>query len=273
MWLFLNKPVTLSFLHVNVSGSVLKIQYEDDLAYYIVMDPCSGGELFKFLLTESRVPESECKRIMGEILTAVDHLHQTGLIHRDIKPENIMFEEDPKSPTLSRRNNVPANTLKLIDFDTCDVFDSQSPKKSRRIIGTLGYIAPESYLGEYTPVSDLWSVGVIMYILMTGDMPYDDGIFSGASGDNNLVGSEITERIHKKLVESKVDFKCVPWPEFPEARDLCQKLLESDPSQRIQTAQLALLHPWLEDYSSANSSTLAPSIRSDSSGLIENHSL
>jgi serine/threonine protein kinase len=238
---------------------------EDDLAYYIVMEPCSGGELFKFLLTESRVPETECKRIMREILTAVDHLHQTGLIHRDIKPENIMFEEDPKSPMLSRRNQVPANTLKLIDFDTCDVFDPEKAKRSRRIIGTLGYIAPESYMGEYTPVSDLWSVGVIFYILMTGDMPYDDSIFTGASGDNNVVGSEITERIHKKLYESNVDWTCVPWPAFPLAKDLCQQLLELNPSKRVQTAQAAMAHPWLDESSSTVTGAGGSSLRSDSS--------
>merc|ERR1719324_981865 len=82
--------------HSHVLG--IKDILQDSEHYYVVMERCSGGELFDFLQTETDVPERECKRIMREILEAVDHLHHQGLIHRDIKPENIMFQDLSKDP-------------------------------------------------------------------------------------------------------------------------------------------------------------------------------
>ncbi|CAE8616360.1 unnamed protein product, partial [Polarella glacialis] len=126
------------------------------------------------------VPERECKRIMREILGAVDHIHSKGLIHRDIKPENIMFHDtsaDLSTPKLVQH----AKSVKLIDFDTCLEYEPQSPK-AKHIVGTMGYIAPEALNGEYSPASDLWSVGVILYILMTGDMPFEQDSCLGRCG-------------------------------------------------------------------------------------------
>eukprot|EP00444_Apocalathium_aciculiferum_P020543 CAMPEP_0183464994 /NCGR_PEP_ID=MMETSP0370-20130417/146475_1 /TAXON_ID=268820 /ORGANISM="Peridinium aciculiferum, Strain PAER-2" /LENGTH=247 /DNA_ID=CAMNT_0025657177 /DNA_START=1 /DNA_END=741 /DNA_ORIENTATION=- len=122
--------------------------------FYVVMPKCQGGELFNFLATEAEVPEAECKRIICEILTAVGHLHKNNIIHRDIKPENIMFDvgRKPASP----------KTVRLIDFDTCLEWSPATPK-SKRFVGTPGYIAPEALMGELSPQSDLWAVGVIFY--------------------------------------------------------------------------------------------------------------
>merc|ERR1711959_42833 len=138
----------------------------------------------------------------------VDHLRSQGLIHRDIKPENIMFKDKTDEP------NSP-KTLKLIDFDTCQENVPDSPKATK-IVGTPGYIAPESFTGEYTPASDLWSVGVILYILLTGDMPYPDDIFGDDLGKHNQVGSKYMQDVYNKLKEYKVDFDCPPWPDFPQ---------------------------------------------------------
>jgi serine/threonine protein kinase len=106
-------------------------------------------------------------------LTSVKHQHDQGIIHRDIKPENIMFKEQEvaQAQRQQKAKGKEVGTIKLIDFDTCQEWTPQSPK-SKRIIGTLGYIAPEGYLGEYTPLSDLWSIGVILYILMTVRTPF-----------------------------------------------------------------------------------------------------
>lgn len=224
---------------------------EDESAFYIIMESCNGGELFRFLLTEAAVTERECKRIMTEILRGVNHLHSCGFIHRDIKPENILFKQDAKSERFvydyCNSVNLPANTLKLIDFDTCQEFDVNTglAKRCRRIIGTLGYIAPESYLGEYSRASDMFSVGVILYILMTGDMPFDDSLFEG--GNNNIVGSPQAMAIHRKLTETAIDWTCSPWSSYPKALDLCKQLLAINPQQRVQSAAAALQHPWLAD--------------------------
>lgn len=205
--------------------------------FYIVMPRCNGGELFDFLATETEVPESECKRITCEILIAVDHLHKNNIIHRDIKPENIMFDID-------RTSEASPKSVRLIDFDTCQEWSTGSPK-SRRFVGTPGYIAPEALMGESSPQSDLWSVGVILYILMTGEMPWS----SLCSLEDGMVGSPGAKRMYQKLKQEAevLDWEQEPWPDFSGARDLCQKLLAFNTEERYQTVEEALRHPWLAD--------------------------
>lgn len=202
-------------------------------AFYVVMPKCNGGELFEFLATEAEVPEAECKRIIREVLIAVGHLHENNLIHRDIKPENIMFDKDAnilQSP----------KTVKLIDFDTCLEWSPGTPK-SKCFVGTPGYIAPEALLGEISPQSDLWSVGVIMYILMTGEMPWS----SLVSLEDGIVGSPGALQMYNALKAEVLAWDQEPWPDFPLARDLCQKLLAFSVDERLSAVSQALSHPWL----------------------------
>jgi len=207
---------------------------EDDQAFYVVMPKCNGGELFEFLVTETEVAECECKRIIREILIAVGHLHKGGLVHRDVKPENIMFDligNDTKTP----------KTVKLIDFDTCVEWTPASPK-STRFVGTPGYIAPEALLGEVTPQSDLWSIGVILYILMTGETPWS----SLVSLEDGTVGSPGARKMYDALKQEVLEWEKEPWPDFPLARDLCQKLMAFNTEERTISVQDALSHPWLD---------------------------
>lgn len=215
------------------SPHVLRISeiYEGRHEFYVVMPKCNGGELFEFLATADEIPESECQRIMREILTAVSHLHSSNIVHRDIKPENIMFDLDQAVPSSPK-------AVKLIDFDTCVEW---SPKASRSCfyVGTPGYIAPESLLGEYSPRSDMWSVGVVFYTLMTGRMPFDSGCFL-----EGLVGSNRSLEEYRAMKLQEVDWSGAPWPDFPMARDLCQQMLRFDSRMRL-SADEALAHPWL----------------------------
>merc|ERR1711977_480253 len=105
---------------------------------------------------------------------------------------------------------------KLIDFDSCQVWNPEAPK-ARRFVGTPGYIAPEVLLGNASPQSDLWSVGVILYILMTGEMPWDQDI------EDTKVDGPSAKAAHQDLWEQYVDWQQSPWSDFPLAADLCQQ--------------------------------------------------
>lgn len=203
---------------------------EDASSLFVVTPLCEGGDLMNFLLTEAEVAEEECKRLMREILQAVGHLHSKGLIHRDVKPENIMFDESGGTP----------KTIKLIDFDTCIEWTPTTPK-SPLFAGTPGYIAPEALLGEASPQSDLWAVGVILYTLMTGETPWAAiGTLEDAS-----VGTPSSTRMYDSLKTAAIDWDCAPWPDFSLARDLCQQLLAFDVEERLASVDDALAHPWL----------------------------
>eukprot|EP00927_Polykrikos_kofoidii_P055649 TRINITY_DN49863_c0_g1_i1.p1 TRINITY_DN49863_c0_g1~~TRINITY_DN49863_c0_g1_i1.p1 ORF type:complete len:518 (-),score=86.12 TRINITY_DN49863_c0_g1_i1:189-1742(-) len=220
---------------LNNSRHVLGITeiLEDNSNFYVVMPRCNGGELFTFLVTEAEVPEAECKRIIREILVAVGHLHNGGLIHRDIKPENILFDLDKTTPESPK-------TVKLIDFDTCAEWTPETPK-CKRFVGTPGYIAPEVLLGEASPQSDLWSVGVILYILMTGFTPWTQI----ETLEDGFVGSASSRRMYNSIKQATTEWEADPWPAFPLARDLCQRLMAFRTDDRPLTAKDALSHEWL----------------------------
>jgi len=230
------RTIMLQVYGLHSSDHVLGINgiYEDETSFYIVMPKCNGGEFFEFLATEAEVPESECKRIMHELLTAVGHLHDNNLLHRDIKPENIMFNlaqaDDPKSP----------KTVKLIDFDTCFGYEPGTPK-SRQFVGTPGFIAPEALQGVICPQSDLWSIGVILHILMTGEMPWS----SSMSLEDGVVDGPSAKKMYQDLKAEVIDWEQDPWPAFPLARDLCQRLMAFETEDRCQDVKEALGHAWL----------------------------
>jgi serine/threonine protein kinase len=208
---------------------------EDKEAYYIVMPKCNGGQLLTFLTEEAEVAESECQRMTREILLAVGHLHAHNIVHRDVKPENIMFDSDNSTTELQS-----GKTLKLLDYDTCVSWIPGSPKR-RLFAGTPGYIAPESLLGDATPQSDLFSVGVILYILMTGVLPWSHI----PDLEDGIVGSPGANRMYKGIRQEIIDWDMEPWPAFPQARDLCQQLLAFEPEHRPSSVGEALAHPWL----------------------------
>merc|ERR1712159_70665 len=215
--------------------------FEDKEVYYIVMAKCCGGELFDFPENEVDVPLSECKRIIREILFSLKDLHSLGLIHRDVKPENIMFDEPAR---LQRRSHE--RTLKLIDFDSCVPWDP-NPRTSKPHFfqGTHGYIAPEVLVGRSSPQSDLFAVGVILFLSMTGEMPWSSAV---KTIKDPQVDGPNAKVLYEALRNEQIDWDEPDsiWLDFPWAADLCKQLLAFDPSDRIASATEALNHPWLQ---------------------------
>ncbi|KAL9188089.1 hypothetical protein ACHAXT_006467 [Thalassiosira profunda] len=200
--------------------------FEDTRYVHIVTNLCEGGELFDRIVSRSSnsdngatcFAEAEAARILHQIIQAVSYMHRSGVVHRDVKPENILFEtKDEDSP------------IQIIDFGLARRHYGGEPPMST-ILGTPYYIAPEVLKKRYGKECDLWSVGVIAYILMVGYPP-----FNGASN----------EEIHRSVLGGRYRFHSEDWKDIsPEARDFVKRLLQKDPRKRM-TAEEALCHPWL----------------------------
>ena len=201
--------------------------FEDDEYFHIVTNLCRGGELFDGIVrkssdVESDVPcfaEDDAARIMYQILSAVSHMHGRGVAHRDIKPENILFDSPEEG-----------SPVRIADFGLSRRHDADADRPMSSLVGTPYYIAPAVLLGRYDASCDLWSIGVIAYVLLCGYPP-----FSGA-----------TDRETRGLVlRGRYVFHAEEWGNISgEAVDFVRGLLRVDPRRRT-TVQRALSHPWI----------------------------
>ena len=166
------------------------------------------------------------------------------VIHRDIKPENIM---------ITGRENNGLLHVKLIDFGTAKIFIEGNKQKA--LVGSSYYIAPEVIRGKYDEECDLWSVGVIMYILLTGTPP-----FNGEDDDSIL----------NAVSKGKYDTNIEPYKALtPEAKDLITKLLKYNPDERI-TAKDALTHPWFQTKEFKNISRVKTISEEEAKSMLNN---
>ncbi|KAJ6466844.1 Pkinase-domain-containing protein [Mycena sanguinolenta] len=178
---------------------------------WIVAELCSGGELFDYLVEKGRIAEDEAKIIFGQLCLAVGYLHDKGIVHRDLKLENVLLDERCR--------------VKLGDFGFTREFEKGVFMET--FCGTTGYASPEmlqghKYLG---PEVDIWSLGIILYCLLTGTLPFDDD-------DEDVM--------RQKIIVG--EFEDPEWLSA-ESRDLIKNILQQDPMKRIPISQI-LTHAW-----------------------------
>eukprot|EP00300_Choanocystis_sp_HF-7_P030210 c38986_g1_i1.p1 GENE.c38986_g1_i1~~c38986_g1_i1.p1 ORF type:complete len:932 (+),score=146.15 c38986_g1_i1:40-2796(+) len=189
--------------------------------FCFVMELLNGGELFdKIIEQKNGYPEPEACRLITTILEAVEHLHMRGVVHRDIKPENFLFDFQ----------HNPEGSLKLIDFGFA-TFQNPHADMLGSSCGTPDYIAPELLLEHpHNQAVDMWSVGVVLYILLCGFPPFY---------------AETDEKLFDLIAEGQYDFPSPHWDGVStDAKALVEWLLQVEPSKRW-TATQALGHPWI----------------------------
>lgn len=214
------------------NGSV----FEDIQTLYIIMERCDGGELYDRIQKMDGFSESHAQQLIRCIMSALYFLHEQGIAHCDLKPENFVFKSgDPK--------HKDYNTLKLIDFGMAKVVHWR--KYLRKLVGTPYYIAPECLEGRYNEGCDMWSIGVVLFVMIFGFPPfYDDTKSKDRVSSDQVIFSKI-----KKGFTPKTKAGYGPW--FPkyhkvstECRDLLGRLLRKSIADRL-TAEEVLEHPWL----------------------------
>merc|ERR1719253_1559089 len=195
-------------------------------------------------------------------MKSLKHLHDNGIIHKDVKLENLVFLEKGKGvgPTGKAKaqddNPKSPKMLKLIDFDFTEEWEPGSPR-SKAVVGTDGYIAPECYHGDVNPKSDIYSAGVVLFLLVVGRFPYPDEIFDDQPGEN-YVGNAKMKEIYIKM-EKYWDangnpaknrdpkmFASRAWTKLREAREFVIKCMEFDFQKRYDADQ-AMADPWIKD--------------------------
>ncbi|KAL4285039.1 hypothetical protein GQ457_16G006470 [Hibiscus cannabinus] len=211
----------------------LKDTYEDDDAVHIVMELCEGGELFDRIVARGHYTERAAAGVMRTIVEVVQMCHKHGVMHRDLKPENFLFA-----------NKKETSLLKAIDFGLSVFF--KPGERFNEIVGSPYYMAPEVLKRNYGPEVDVWSAGVILYILLCGVPPF---------------WAETEQGVAQAIIRSVIDFKRDPWPKVSDnAKDLVRKMLNPDPKLRL-TAQEVLEHPWILNAKKAPNVSLGETVK------------
>ncbi|QDZ24092.1 calcium-dependent protein kinase [Chloropicon primus] len=199
----------------------LKDFFDDPSYFMIVLELCHGGELFYRIINKTRYTEKDAAKLVREMLEVIGACHMKGVIHRDLKPENFLFADEQED-----------SELKIVDFGLSTFYTDRQVFSS--LCGTPFYLAPEVLHKKYGSQSDVWSAGVIMFILLCGKPPF----FGRAN-------TKIFKMILNSQKHLAKHFQSPVWSQISdEAKDLILCLLNPDPKVRFTPAQ-ALAHPWV----------------------------
>ncbi|XP_043704835.1 calcium-dependent protein kinase 10-like isoform X2 [Telopea speciosissima] len=211
----------------------LRATYEDNDAVHLVMELCEGGELFDRIVARGHYSERAAANVARTVAEVVRMCHEHGVMHRDLKPENFLYA--------NKRENAP---LKAIDFGLSVFF--RPGERFSEIVGSPYYMAPEVLKRNYGPEVDIWSAGVILYILLCGVPPF---------------WAETEQGVALAILRGVIDFKRDPWPRVSEsAKSLVRQMLEPDPRKRL-TAQQVLDHSWIQNAKKAPNVPLGDIVR------------
>jgi serine/threonine protein kinase len=208
--------------------------HESKNSVYLVLELLEGGELFNYISSKNNISINDIHRVMKCLLDALAYLAEKNIMHRDLKPENMILKEKDK---------LENSTLKLVDFGLATVVDI--PEYLFKRCGTPGYVAPEIINApsnenvHYSPKCDVFSAGIIFYILLTGKSPFDGKSFQEILNQNKAC---------------KIDFKNPKLNKFPHVVHLLQKMLDVNPTTRF-SAKESLAHDFFKTLDSPDSSS------------------
>jgi len=205
--------------------------FEEEDYFFLVMELVDGKEVFQRIVERGAYSERDAANIIVQILKAVEYLHSKGIAHRDLKPENLL------SSVIGDQE-----IIKIVDFGFSKRFGEEKLVTS---VGTPGYVAPEVLTSESYDMSvDMWSIGVIIYILLCGFPPFF---------------GETPPQLFKKIIDCQYDFDDQAWDEVSDqAKDLISHLLVKDPKKRF-TATQCLEHEWVTSMDELNNTSLPAS--------------
>ncbi|WVZ60134.1 hypothetical protein U9M48_010192 [Paspalum notatum var. saurae] len=211
----------------------LRAAYEDADAVHLVMELCDGGELFDRIVARGRYTERAAAAAARTVAEVVRACHAHGVMHRDLKPENFLYAGKSEDAQ-----------LKAIDFGLSVFF--KPGERFTEIVGSPYYMAPEVLRRSYGPEVDIWSAGVILYILLCGVPPF---------------WAETEQGVARAILRGSLDLQREPWPRISEgAKSLVRQMLQMDPKKR-PTAQQVLEHPWLQNARKAPNVPLGDVVR------------
>mmetsp|Transcript_12946 Transcript_12946/g.21216 ORF Transcript_12946/g.21216 Transcript_12946/m.21216 type:complete len:824 (+) Transcript_12946:65-2536(+) len=228
----------------------LREHFDEGGYYYLILDLVEGGEMFDHLVNHGAYSEADAARLVREVASALDFLHGIGVVHNDIKPENLMLSSDERTHGVVQIVDFGCAEVEGEDDDDDDI-DLDDLRSSRRNgktkaknagLGgfTPAYSSPEAFENRDIPPlppADMWALGVIVYIMLTGVHPFD------------VQGNATDEEIEKEVRDGNAPLPLGPKHPYtrhlsPSARDLIMRLMERNPKERLSAFEM-LHHPWV----------------------------
>ena len=197
--------------------------FESQRSLYLIMEECKGGEVFDKIIehiqSKKMYSEKDAANMFQQVMSSIEYCHNYGICHRDLKPENLLYLND---------GNEKNNPIKVIDFGLSQIFINR-PLTTK--VGTAYYVAPEILKGKYTEKCDIWSAGVILYIFLSGDPPFN------GRNDNE---------IYNKIAQMKFSYPDKKWRNISnEAKDLINHMI--CPEKDRYDAKQVISHPWFQN--------------------------